>query len=86
MTIEWLKKNAMFSCQNKCCAEEVSFHEDELRLYKALPICYECYDNDTPICVKCGYAPCKDMEEHEGHWYNWSDLAPFDPFQGLVEA
>ena len=40
------KIRVMVGCQNMRCAEEVSFHLDMVRMYKGLPICDVCYDEE----------------------------------------
>jgi len=33
----------LFSCQEQCCAESVSFHAADLHLYDGKPICEACF-------------------------------------------
>ncbi len=62
--LEWLKKNALFGCQEPSCAEEVSYHYDMLAMYDGKPICQSCYEFYPP--------PESDLI--------WRDLPPFYPF------
>ncbi len=38
------KIQALVGCQNDDCAAEVSFHLDMVKLWKASPICQNCYE------------------------------------------
>ncbi len=69
--LQWLRKNANFSCQNMHCAAEISYPADMLKMYKLEPICKECFD----------YLPL--LEETRTAEMHWHDLPDFDPFQGL---
>lgn len=35
---------ALFSCQIRECAQEISFYADMLGIWKGDPICHNCYD------------------------------------------
>ena len=82
MTLEWLKANALFSCQFISCRELYSFHACDLRLYNDEPICEPCFDEGSPV-----FASGLDewmLGNDEAVNLDWSDLPKFDPFEFLI--
>ena len=59
----------LVSCQEDACAAEVSFHLDQVRMFKGEPVCENCYDDIQ-------FARRRDVEEgEEMHLLpEWSDL------------
>jgi hypothetical protein len=40
------KIKALVGCQNDDCAAEISYHLDQVRLWKGKPVCERCWDDD----------------------------------------
>ena len=60
------KIRALVSCQNQNCSEETSYHLDLVMMWKGLPICQSCYEDDESIPYEEDGSPATD----------WHDLPP----------
>lgn len=71
--VEWLRKNAMFTCEHCERAENdrTCCYSADLRLYGGKRVCLYCYD----VVVWADDEPAPPT---------WDSLTEFDPFQGLL--
>jgi hypothetical protein len=59
------KIKILVGCQNDFCAAEVSYHLDQVRLWKGEPVCEGCWEDTN----------CWEVEGDEEK-PRWSDLPP----------
>ena len=76
MTIDELKKLALFSCSIDGCREEVSYHQDMLAVHPKTgkPICEGCWDEEDWDF---------DVADERPHW---GDLEPYTPIDDVFIA
>ena len=57
---------ALVSCQSGCCAEEVSYPLDMVKMFEGQPICQSCYEDGDMVERNADGEPLID----------WHDLPP----------